>query len=287
MEFLNGVLKRYISLSILEIILFTLLGLGIFQIFQIPNFLPFLNSSSNQRELDKFPINAFFILSWFLTYLIGKRIIQGIFKYASSFFKYNFKNKDWPRKWEYQGNIRLAEDENSLLVTDSNSGCILKNHYWKNLEINFDCVFPNNDDDQTLGIVFRAKNLSDYLMVQINGKEKEIVPHIRMEGKWETPRRGTFKLNAALDRNVPHKIRLNVVEEKVELYIDNTKMLDWFIPTNSDLVLASPKDDPKEKSGFVPEIDFRNTYGLIGFRAYQGECAIVKNLSVSRIASIL
>ena len=285
MEFLTGVLKKYVNLSLWEIFLFSLLGLILFQTFQTPTFLSFLHNYSYQKELDSFPFNAFFILIWFLAYFIIKKIIQSIFKYIFSFFSYAFKTKDWPRKWEYQGNIRLADAENSLLVTDSNSGCLLKNHYWKNFELSFDCMFPTNNDDQTLGIAFRAKSLSDYLMIQINGNEKEIVPHIRMEGNWETPRRWTYKLTTTLDRNVFYKVKLNVVNKKVELYMDNNKLLDWNIPTHSDLILAKSTD--KHEESFVPRIDFSDSYGRIGFRAYQGECAVIKNLYVKRIASIL
>lgn len=281
MELLNSALKKYINLSILEILLFSLSGLAIFYIFEIPTFLPFLNNSSGVKDLSSFPNNLFFLLFWLLIFLLGKRVLTGIFKFVFSFKSYKFKSKDWPNNWIYQGNIRLWEEDNNFLyVTDSNSGGILKHHYWKNLEINFECMFPPGSDDQTIGIIFRAKSLSDYLMVQINDKEKQIVPHVRMEGRWETPRRPKYEMS--FERNNFFDVKLRIINEKVELFIRGTKLLDWNIPTNSDLTSADK--EKRHVDTIVPIIDFRQSYGMIGFRAYQGEGGVIKNLSVKRIA---
>ena len=282
MEIINAILKKYINFSLLEIFFFSLFGLGFYYIVQMSSFLPFLNSASQQKDINSFPANAFFLLSWFLLFLIIKRGIEFIYKFFSSFRKYNFKSDDWPKKWEYQGNIRLCEsEEDSLYITDSNSGCILKYHYWKNLEIKFQCKFPEGEDNQILGIIFRAKNLSDFLMVQINNKDKKITPHIRMEGVWETI--DGPNINTELERNVFFDVVLKVLNERVELFINNNRELNWFVATNSDIVLTK-KDDTENT--IVPNIDFRKIYGRIGFRAYYNEGAIVKNLSVKRIAGI-
>lgn len=285
MEILNAILKRYINFSLLELSLFSLFGLVIYYILQIPSFLPFLDSASGQKDINNFPANAFFIIFWFLLFFLAKKVVDSIFRYIFSFRKYNFRSEDWPSKWEYQGNIRLWEsEENSLYITDSNSGCILNHYYWKNLEISFECMFPETADDQTLGIIFRAKSLSDYLMIQINDKEKQIVPHIRMEGRWETPRQPKYDLT--FEKNVFFNVRLRILNEKVELFINGNSYLDWIIPTNSDIVLVTNESQHRSDT-IVPKIDFRKSYGRIGFRAYQGENAVVKNLSVRRIAGIL
>ncbi len=285
MEILNSVIKRHVNFSLLELFLFSLSGLGLYYIVQISSFLPFLNSASTQKGMSSFPFNVFFILFWFLLFLIAKRVIESIFKFSTSLKKYKFKSNDWPNKWDYQGNIRLWENEdNSLYITDSNSGCILKHHYWKNLEMSFKLMFPQGTDDQTLGIIFRAKSLSDYLMVQINDKSKQIVPHIRMEGNWETTRQVTY--NKIFEKNIFFKVKLKILNEKVELFIEDDKMLDWNIPTNSDLT-SGDKDNKRYSDTIVPTIGFRKNYGRIGFRAYQGENAVVKNLSVKRMPSIL
>lgn len=286
MELLNAILKRNINLSLIELLSFVLFGLGFYSIFQNPQVLSFLNSQIQQKDIKDFPANVFFIISWFLLYSVFRKMISVVLKYLLSFRKYSFRTNDWPRKWERQGNIRLWDSLNdSLYITDSNSGCILKYYYWKNLEISFKCMFPPTNDDQTFGIIFRAKSLSDYLMVQINNKEQKIVPHIRVEGRWETMRLSTYGIQTNFEPNVSYEIVLRVINEKVELLIDNTKQLDWIIPTHTDL---SSEDRSKPYvDTIIPKIYFRTSYGMIGFRAYQGENVVIKNLSVKRIAGIL
>lgn len=285
MEILNAILRRYINLSLLEIFLFLSLGVVLYYILSIFSLFVFLNKSSDQSEFSNFIVSIFFILFWFLVFLVGKGVIQDIFKFVSSFKEYNFKSKHWPREWEYQGNIRLGDEHDSLLIIDSNSGCILKNNYWKNLEINFKCKFPAGSDDQTLGIIFRAKSLSDYLMIQINNKMKKIIPHIRMEGGWETTRHTTYDINTVLERNVFFNVKLMILNENVELFINGDRKLDWCIPTHSDLQSVKKIDNLEDV--VVPKIDFRKIYGRIGFRAYQGESAVIKKLSIKRIPNIL
>jgi hypothetical protein len=283
MEFLNEIFKK-LNLSGLEFFLFTSLGLILYKILQIPALLSFLNKYYPLADLNSFPNSIFFVLLWFLVFLNGKRIIHGFLKFLSSFFQYEFKSSDWPQKWERQGNIRLRIDENSLFITDSNSGCILKHHYWKNLEINFECKFPETDDDQTFGTIFRAESLSDYFMIQIN-KANQIVPHIRIEGKWETPRQSTYNISPPMERNVYYSVKISILNEKVELFINNIRYLEWYIPTNSDIPLVGSQDNLKNT--FVPNIDFRKSYGRVGFRAFPGESVIIKNLLIRRIPNFI
>lgn len=260
--------------------LFTLLGLIIFNTFPlVSQGNPYLGV-----KLDSFPNNVFFILLWILIFLLIKRALSFSIKFLISFKTYKLQDEDFPKEWEYQGNIRLDVDGKSLIIADSNSGCILKNRYWKNLEISFKCIFPEADD-AILGIIFRARSLADYLMIQINGKMNYINPHIRIEGKWETARLGTYPIAKPIQRNVTYKIKLRVVNRNAELFIDNEKQMDWNIPTNSEISSVLPKENLQDT--FVPKIDFRNKYGKIGFRAYQGEQAIISNLRIRRIANII
>ncbi len=314
MDITNAILKRHTSFSLLELFLFVIFGLGLYYVFQLSWVFPFLNSPvTHQKDINSFPVNFFFIIFWFLLFFIFKRVAIGVYKYLISFRKYTFKSSDWPKKWNYQGNIRLGEPkENCLYVTDSNSGCILKHHFWKNLEISFKCRFmpqteeqialeaalaadPTNEsvkkrrdqnkaDDQTFGIIFRAKSLSDYLMIQIN-EGRRIVPHIHMEGRWETTRLSTYNLNSTLERGVFINFKLRVLDEKVELFIEGDTKLEWIIPTNSDLQSADLSKIYID--AIVPRIDFRTGYGRVGFRAYQGECAVIKHLQIKRLPGIL
>lgn len=282
MEILNVILKRYINFSLLELSLFFLFGLGLNYIIQIPNVISSLNLLFKQRDISSFPVNLFFTIFWFLSFLILRKILSALLSFIGSFRKYSFKSNHWPNRWEYQGNPRLGEDDNSLHITDSNSGCILKHCLWKNVEISFDCVFQE-EKDGTLGIIFRAQNLSDYLMVQINNKVKKITPHIRMEGFWETIEQPEY--DTLLEANVSFNVVLRTINENVKLFINGDQKLDWNIPTNSDI--RSLNTNKNFTDTIVPKIDFRKSYGRIGFRAFPSESAILKNLTVKRLPNFL
>ncbi len=289
MEIVNGVLKKAVNFSILEVSIFFFLGIGFYYLFQQPKFLSFLDFIFHQHDIDRFPLILFFILSWSLLFLIIKKILVALYKFALSFRKYDFNSLDWPDRWEYQGNVRIWESEkNALYVTDSNSGCILKNHFWKNFEMNFKCKFPNGNDYMILGIIFRAKKLSDYLMVQIHNKDdkKQINPHIRMEGVWELVEGGP-KLNIELEKNIFYDVHLRVFNQRVELFINDDKQLDWFLPTNSDIALKEHEAKTDRENAIVPKIDFRKKYGRVGFRAYGNEGAIIKDLSIKRLSRLV
>lgn len=284
MELANDLLKRYFNFSIFNIFLFLLFGFGIYFIFQ----LPFINSIFYEHDIDKFPLNLFFILIWFLLFFLIKKAFEGSYKFALSFRRYDFHSSDWPDKWDNQGNNRIYEtEENALYVTDSNSGCILKNYYWKNFEMNFKCKFPLGCDNIIVGIIFRAVKLSDYFMVQINNKgdQKKINPHVRINGVWEMIDGGP-SLNINIERDIYYNFNLKVLNQRVELFIDNSKQLDWFLPTNSEIDLKDSTND-KGKDAFVPRIDFKEEYGRVGFRAYGNEGAIIKDLSIKRLPSFL
>jgi hypothetical protein len=279
MELLNAFAKRYTNFSLWELTFFVFFGAFFFYLFK--NLLGFFNQSN--LHIESFPINLFFVIFWILFFLLGRKIINGIYRYFRSFFNYEFVEKHWPHQWEFQGGIRIwPQMDKALYVTDSNSGCLLKNHYWKNFEMTFQCKFPNGTDNQVIGIIFRAKNLSDYLMVQIHHDESQINPHVRMEGIWERIY-GNWPVTN-LTRNRLFNVNLKVIDEKVNLSINGTEVLSWFIPTNSDIRTSGTSDT---KDAFVPKIDFRSIYGKVGFRAYENEGAIIKNLKIKRIKSII
>lgn len=290
MEFINAAIKKYVNFTLFDLILFSLSGLGFYYVFQTPTFLTFLNSSSKQKDISSFPVNVFFLLFWVLLYIFAIKLIEIAYKFFSSFRIYKFKSSDWPRKWDFQGNVRIWKlEKNVLNITDSQSGCILKNHYWKNLELTFQCMFPLGTDDQVFGIIFRAQSLSDYFMIQIHNNseaiKKKIIPHIRMEGNWETTRHSTYDLNLNLIQNDYSEVKLKVLNEKVELSINGVTCLDWIIPTNSDL--KSGNKNARFVDTIVPKINFRKSYGRIGFRAAQGEQVVIKGLLIKRLPGIL
>jgi hypothetical protein len=210
-------------------------------------------------------------------------------------------------EWIFQGSLKIIG--NSLELTASNSGCLIKNPQYKNFIMTFNMEIRNGGH---AGIVFRAQDLENYLMIQfvlgdrIDGSGTiitDIIPHIRFEGDWET-----FNITPAFTKSPepyhPTEIKyhhgipitLEVNENLTILTIksnEKTEEFRWNIPTHTDPNLRQhipykkdkellTKPDPLEGQ-FVPRIWFRNKYGMVGFRAHSWERIVINNLKIKRI----
>lgn len=231
-----------------------------------------------------------------------------------------FKNKIIfiPRisKWIFQGSLKISGD--SLEITSSNSGCLIRDYLYKNFIMSFNLKIPNGG---RAGIIFRAQDLENYLMLQVEladvskinpvSKEKisegtvvyDIIPHIRLLGNLET-----FKIDY---REPYNPIFLKYDSEKgllINLEIkdcmaiitmmsgNEKKEFRWNIPTHAGPnVIQSPEEKLKIIEGSEPKINmlsketsaseiwFRNEYGKIGFRAHGLEKAVISGLKIEKI----
>jgi len=210
-------------------------------------------------------------------------------------------------EWIFQGSFKIIGD--SLEVTASNSGCLIKNHQYKNFIMSFNIEIKNGGH---AGIIFRAQDLDNYLMIQlvlgdyIDGSGTiitDIVPHIRFLGNWET-----FNITPAYPKPEPYHptkinyypgipIVLEVKDEIATLTIKSDNDIEefrWNIPTHTDPNIrqhlpyrtekgdALTKPDPLDGE-FVPKIWFRDKYGRVGFRAHSWEKVIISNLKIEEI----
>lgn len=285
MDYINKISKLHKDISITDLILFTLTGiiLVVLLSFNEKKVIEFL-VSGDKITLYSFILNTFFILIWIVLYILFKRLFTYLFRIAISFYPYTFRSANWPSKWLFQGRILLLDNEkDTLCITDSNSGCILKNRYWKNFEMKFKCKFPKDEKNPILGIIFRATNLSDFFMIQINNDDNDsnygrrINPHVRVEGVWE-PFVGPT-LSQSLKPGEFFDVLLKVEGFKSELFINDRKELEWILPTNTDVRISS--SDSKDTS-YVPKLGFRDIYGMVGFRSYSNEKAIIKSIRIER-----
>lgn len=130
-------------------------------------------------QLDILPLSldAIKIIIWIVSYLILKSFWNWIKSRLSTIFptKYSFNtnNKDQLSKnkfikdWYFQGN--LIVDNNLLLISNSNSGCLIKptppligiSRIWKDFIAEIEFSFPKQEEQFTdyFGIIFRAKIL--------------------------------------------------------------------------------------------------------------------------------
>lgn len=165
-----------------------------------------------------------------------------------------------------------------------------------------------------IGFIFRALDLDNYFMVSIGIKQtisknnkgqtkKEeyvyleklvITPHIRVDGKWEVFSPKLYPDDNISTQRVVLKKGDNTCYCRVQgsylvLGINSKEeIFKWNLPTNSRVnYIEEDRKQLKDSSGFTfgnsTTISFRNTYGMIGFRAYGEEHVIVKEINITRL----
>ncbi len=262
----------------------------------------------------------FLLIGWILLIIISIRLWEKIVVPFYLRVHIIFKNKiDFiPRisKWIFQGSLKTIGD--SLELTASDSGCLIKDRLYKNFIMKFNLEILNGG---RAGIVFRAQDLENYLMIQIvlaDTKEHgtiiyDIVPHVRFSGNWET-----FNITYMYPKPEPYyqptkiinyyhgiPIELEVENNVAILIIKSNNVVEkfkWNIPTHTEANTLRHTPFYKEKQNdnqerklekltkpdpldgkFVPRIWFRNKYGRVGFRAHSWEKMVVSNLKIRKI----
>ncbi len=254
-------------------------------------------------------IRIVLLLSFIKIFLfIWKKIILPLFLSIIRFFKnHNKKSILKISEWIFQGSFKIIGD--SIEITSSNSGCLLKNQWYKNFIMSFNIQIKNGGHG---GIVFRAQDLENYLMIQIVLADEldgsgtiiyDIIPHVRFEGNWET-----FNITPAFTNKpepyYPTEIKyysdmpvsLRVENNLVILTIKSNNSIEefrWNIPTHTDSNIRQhlpdrekdnllTKPDPFDGQ-FVRKIWFRSKYGMVGFRAHSWEKIVIKNLKIEEL----
>jgi hypothetical protein len=269
-------------------------------------------------KLDFFPLSfdVLKILVWILMFLIirwfwTEKIKTWISLKQHESYKFDDVDKKltdekFVKEWIFQGNAQPYKG--GLLVTNSNSGCLIKptgvfstKRVWKNFIAEMTIEFPeqiepinpntfHNPDcinsaqlpfENYLGIIFRAQSLDDYFMIEITkiGTHLVLRPHLRVGGNWDAP-----ILNADVNSfNSIHgtiPLKISVEEDKVVVSQDS-KSVRWLFPTHIDTnLIQRAKDKEEVKRSIIPEVYFRNRSGMFGFRCYGNQIAFVKSLKV-------
>ena len=250
--------------------------------------------SLKDNKYTPFSFSVVKFILWFIIFLITK---PG-FELLINFFRetnYVFKNEDFQSKWNSTGAISVKDKpECGLLIKDSQSGCLLNSHVWRNFRMNFQMIYLKDlfsDDEKynvrrSVGILFRAQNLENYFMIEIIGDDNgdiSIKPHIRMFGIWQVIEER--KITKADIKNC-FRVNLCVKDRILLLKIDNDEYR-LILPTNNDFIqsIDSNKKSTTEPT-ITPDIPFKNQYGMIGFRAHPGQGAFIKDLEIKPIFSI-
>lgn len=252
----------------------TLIKLG------VPNYLSFLTSTT---ELILVPV---FFIYLVVLFVFVKKMMEEIVKRISGNKVYKFRNSDFSSFWVFNGKTEpLAINE--LAVRSSRAGSLLKKYYWRDLKMSFEMKWID-DSEKSVGLIFRAEDLDNYFMIEI--KESELKPHIRYRGGWEIVKPNDFARGKEIAEF--KRIVLEVKNDISVLKFQGQQVLRWLLPTHVDVnhwESGTGKKDNDDGSkqvvykgfkGHVQEIPFRDSYGMIGFRAHVYQGAIIRNLKV-------
>lgn len=244
-------------------------------------------------------LNFLFLLDIIFFLIIAVRAIEWVKQYIKrGKSKFTFDPKSWPHGWVFNGRPEVVGDE--LCVQRSRAGLLLEKITWKNFKMSFEMKFDSNKyPREHVGIIFRARDLDNYFMLEIRGEGNGgIAPHIRYKSGWEMTEEVTMDENNKINFSDFKKVRLEVIEETAKLFYENKDIFHWILPTHADVnhYETGVKDSDEHKGegaiflaknlfgNHVQKIPFRIDYGMVGFRAhYQNQGAIIRNLLIEPI----
>lgn len=305
-----------------DILLLFILGFFLIGPLSHLSYFPFRDWFRNvwKSDYDIFPLSLFVVkivvwiifflaTKWLLSWLVTRYSLLRPDEYGFNYLDEKSQSKKrrdpltdkkFLKEFIFQGNIQL--ENGGLTVTNSHSGCLIKptwnslklNRKWKNFRAVLEIKFPSQKREKTekfkkyLGVVFRAQNFDDYLMLELlkEGNSLVVRPHIRINGDWDAPylnpdfnwlpdiykpRTNTIKLTIIVKDNI-----VVVKEHSVN------RFLRWLIADHADpnLRRADNKHEQLSKH-YTGEVYFRDKAGMFGFRNYGNELAVVMSLYIS------
>lgn len=234
-------------------------------------------------SLDLVLITAFFMFL-VLFFALVKVFFNWLWVRTKKDRSYKFSSQDWPNKWIFNGST-VPENISDLKIQSSRAGCLLDNYFWKNFRMSFEAKFVHSM--KIFGVIFRAEDLNNYFMIEI--AESSVNPRVRYSSGWEEIESTSYSLKSD-DFFV---VVLEVKDETACLYIQGKFVLSWILPNYVDVnhweagvKVGNNNENKKEKieqkplAGHVQKIFFGNRPGKIGFRAHQGQGAIIRGLTI-------
>lgn len=227
-----------------------------------------------QREATSLPV--IFITLLLVIYLRAK---AKNFVFSSLTWR---KDKD---PWVGHGVFQFARAQSSFEITNSDPGYIHSSILtWSDYKLSFDFKIAKYG----IGVLVRAVNLANYVMLQIT--EKGIRPHIRINGGWkiwEYNETGlTFDNSLKIGEWYKCEIYCDKDTTTIKLFSGKAKIFErfWNIPKGS-LFFKFKKDESDDESDTGTDIPFPITleYGSVGFRERGNEKAFVKNVLVEKL----
>ncbi len=187
------------------------------------------------------------------------------------------------RKWIGYGDFEYSPVEKAYFITNSEQGYICSDCFgWSDYNMKFD--FRIND--QCLGVLLRAKDSSNYVMIQI--RIDSIRPHIRVNGGWQIwePAVTKFTINKPLSSDNWYYCQINCCKRELKIIIkEKGKEIfnrNWEIPVGYLMLqFYQPIGSSTQKVDLPFPINLE--YGTVGFRNCGAEKAFIKNVLVEKI----
>src|SRR3989338_429760 len=231
-----------------------------------------------------------FQLASLVVLAITSYLIIIFLKLKSRDFYYIFFDKyDDKKGWVGSGYFNYYPSDQAFLIKDSDAGFIFSNCLnWIDYEMNFEAKILKN----TLGILIRATDLSNKIMLQFNIEANGIRPHFWANGGYvkQEPKDAGLEFKGTLIEGQWYKLKINVHKDKIKIEISkDNKVIDekhWDIPS---ALLSFPVREKDKEAGDTKNpigmLDIRKdySYGTIGFRNGHGEKALVRKLKVEKI----
>ncbi len=199
------------------------------------------------------------------------------------FYRLPLSKPEEKHDWLGRGTFEYDRNQEAFRITKAGLGYIYSNCLgWSNYSVSFDFKIIT----KCLGVLIRALNVSDYVMLQID--KKGINPHIRVNGGWKIWKAAEAHLLFDEDLGFGEWQKCEMTCEKDDINIrlknsDGKRFFEgnWSIP-NGQIINFRLEAEKKETSVTVPfPIDL--LYGSFGFRnSGNGEDAYVRNVVVEK-----
>ncbi len=183
--------------------------------------------------------------------------------------------------WLGKGKFEYLRPQKCFVITDSEPGFIYsKCLSWSDYNLSLEFKIVNS----CLGVVARAINLSNYVMLQVG--ENGIRPHIRINGGWRAWEAEETNLKFAKKLALDKWYRVILSCEKnsigIKLYEDKNCVFnrEWLIPHGA--VMFEFKEEPEGRVVKIP-FPINLEYGTVGFRNSGTERALIKDVLVEKI----
>lgn len=183
--------------------------------------------------------------------------------------------------WLGYGVFQLARVQNAFEITNADPGYIHSRVLtWSDYKLTFDFKIAKYG----LGIIVRAVNLANYVMMQIH--ETGINPHIRINGGWNVWQAKDVNLLFENPLRFGNWYKCEIYCDKdtiaVKIFSNREKVFErfWEIPRGT--LIFSYKHSEEHQTVNIP-FPITLEYGSIGFREYGDEKAYVKNVLVEKL----